>query len=473
MKSIDKIYIDGKFISPAGRQVIDLFNPESGILSAQVTLANQEDVDHAVAVARRTYSTFSKTSVEERGKMLDNLAQAIIDRQQELDQAAVEEYGSPITATRGRTLYAAQIFRDTKEAMQGFEFYKTLEHAHIIQQPIGVIAAITPWNADYTHICGKLAPAIATGCTIVIKPSEISAVQTQILTECFHAAGIPKGVINILNGTGEVVGAALTAHKDVDLITFTGSTTVGKIIYKSAADTMKRVVLELGGKSPNIILEDADLSTAIPMALNIAFSNSGQACHAGTRLIIPASKSEEIRRFLEIAVKTLKIGNLHSPDSLIGPMVSAKQFETVQRYIQCGIDEGAQILSGGLGNPEGLGGYYVKPTIFTGVKPGMKIEREEIFGPVLCVLEYENEQQAIEIANDTVYGLSAYLSGNDPEKLERVAREILSGRVLINTVINKERKSPFGGFKQSGIGRTGWVYGIEEYVETKVITKIQ
>jgi len=472
MKTIDKIYIDGKFITPIGQQILELYNPQDGTKATEVTLANAQDVDIAVAVAKRAFKTFSKTTLKERGEMLERLALAITSRKDELDAIAVSEYGSPISATKGRTRYAAQIFLDTKEAMEGFEFSKTLGDAIIVQQPLGVIAAITPWNADYTHICGKLAPAIATGCTIVIKPSELSAAQTQLLAECFDSAGIPGGIINILNGTGEEVGAALTAHPDVEVVTFTGSTNVGKIIYRAAAETMKRVVLELGGKSPNIILDDANLETAIPMALHIAFSNSGQACHAGTRLIIPASKSAEVKNLLVKAVSNFKIGDLQSTDSLIGPMVNGKQFDTVQSYIRAGIDEGAELLVGGLGNPEGFGGYYVKPTIFTGVKPGMKIEREEIFGPVISVIEYETLEEAIEIANDTIYGLSGYVSGKDPERLQYVANEMLSGRVLINTPTNRERKSPFGGFKQSGIGRTSWVYGIEEYVEPKVITKL-
>ncbi|OKS84617.1 Putative aldehyde dehydrogenase [Mucilaginibacter polytrichastri] len=447
-----------------------LYNPENGEQASVVTLANSADVEIAVAAAKKAFKTFSKTTIKERGEILDLIYQAILERRDELNQVAINEYGSPISATNARTVYAAQIFVDTKAAMEEFQFSQTLDHAQIIQQPLGVIAAITPWNADYTHICGKLAPAIAAGCTIVVKPSELSAAQTQILTECFASANVPEGVINILNGTGAEVGSALSEHADVDVVTFTGSTAVGKIIYRAAAGTMKRVILELGGKSPNVILDDAHLETAIPMALNIAFSNSGQACHAGTRLIIPKLKAAEIKNLLIQAASKLKIGNLQDADSFIGPMVSEKQYQTVQDYIKSGIAEGAKILVGGLGNPKGLDGYYVRPTIFTGVKPGMKIEREEIFGPVLSVIEYDNEAEAIEIANDTIYGLSAYLSGQDKSRLDRVSSQILAGRVLINTVVNKESKSPFGGFKQSGIGRTSWKYGIEAYVEPKVIT---
>lgn len=469
MKTIDKIYVDGQFTAPHGTETQDLYNPATGKKIGIVQLGDQIDTDQAIEAAKTAFLTFSKSTLKERGEILQRLHDAILANEEELNNAAVEEYGSPISATKGRTRYAAQIFLDTKAAMEGFEFEKQLEYATIVNEPLGVIAAITPWNADYTHICGKLAPAIAAGCTIVIKPSEISAIQTQILTECFDQAGVPKGVINIVNGTGPVVGAVLTAHPDIAVVTFTGSTQIGRLIGSKAAETMKRVTLELGGKSPNIILEDADLQKAIPLALAIGFSNSGQACHAGTRIIVPESKLEEIKSLIVESVKNIKIGDLWSAESYIGPMVSQKQYDTVQRYIQSGWDQGAEILVGGLGHPEGLGGFYAKPTVFVNVKQDMIIAKEEIFGPVLCVITYKTEEEAIHIANDTIYGLSAYISSGDVEKAKKMARQIISGRVLINTAINRESKSPFGGFKQSGIGRTSWAYGIEEYVEPKVI----
>ncbi|MBC7846934.1 MAG: aldehyde dehydrogenase family protein [Flavobacterium sp.] len=469
MKSINKIYINGAFVTPKGSELQDLFNPATGQKIGTVVLGNEVDTNEAVEAAKAAFTSFSKTTLNERGEILQRLHDIIMAREEELNKTAVEEYGSPIRATVGRTHYSAQIFLDTKLAMEGFEFEKKLEYATIVNEPLGVVGAITPWNADYTHICGKLAPAIATGCTIVIKPSELSALQTQVLTECFHEAKVPAGVINIVNGTGPVVGATLNTHPDVAVVTFTGSTQVGKLIAKTAADTMKRVTLELGGKSPNVILEDADLEKAIPMALSIAFSNSGQACHAGTRLIIPESKKQEIENLIVKNIAAIKIGDLWNFDSSIGPMVSQKQYDTIQRYIQSGIDEGATLIAGGLGHPEGLGGYYVKPTVFTNVNQNMKIAREEIFGPVLSIITYTTEEEAIAIANDTIYGLSAYISSTNPEKARQIANSIVSGRVLINTVVSKESKAPFGGFKQSGIGRTSGVYGIEEYVEPKVI----
>ncbi|MBS7233446.1 aldehyde dehydrogenase family protein [Flavobacterium psychroterrae] len=469
MKLIDKIYVDGAFLEPHGTETLDLFNPATGEKIGLVHLGDQVDTEQAIEAAKNAFVTFSKSTLQERGEILQRLHDAILANEDELNKAAVEEYGSPISATKGRTRYAAQIFLDTKAAMEGFEFEKQLEYATIVNEPLGVIAAITPWNADYTHICGKLAPAIAAGCTIVIKPSEISAIQTQILTECFDQAGVPNGVINIVNGTGPVVGAVMTAHPDIAVVTFTGSTQIGRVIGSKAAETMKRVTLELGGKSPNIILEDADLQKAIPLALAIGFSNSGQACHAGTRIIVPESKLEEIKSLIIENVKNIKIGDLWNAESYIGPMVSQKQYDTVQRYIQSGWDQGAEILVGGLGHPEGLGGFYAKPTVFVNVNQSMIIAKEEIFGPVLCVITYKTEDEAIEIANDTIYGLSAYISSGDVEKAKKMARKVISGRVLINTALNRESKSPFGGFKQSGIGRTSWSYGIEEYVEPKVI----
>ncbi|MCQ6957036.1 aldehyde dehydrogenase family protein [Mucilaginibacter aquariorum] len=469
MKTINKIYINGAFTTPHGKEILPIFNPSTGDRIGDVYLGDETDVDEAVKAAKAAFKTFSKTSLKERGDILVRLYEAMIAREDDLNATAIEEYGSPITATKGRTRYSAQIFLDAKEAMESFEFETKLEHAIIVNEPLGIIAAITPWNADYTHICSKLAPAIATGCTMVIKPSELSALQTQILTECFDAANVPAGVINIVNGTGTIVGSALTRHKDVAVVTFTGSTNVGKLIERSATETLKRVVLELGGKSPNVLLEDADLEKAIPLAIAIAFSNSGQACHAGTRLIVPESRIEEIKPLLKKHTEALKIGDLNSQETYIGPMVSQKQYETVQRYIKSGIEEGAELLTGGLGHPDGLEGFYAKPTVFINVNTKMTIAQEEIFGPVLAVITYKTEEEAIEIANDTIYGLSAYVSSCDIDKARKVATQIISGRVLINTAVNKENKAPFGGFKQSGIGRTSGAYGLAEYVEPKVI----
>lgn len=469
MKCIDKLLIDGQFVTPNGTQWQDLYNPALATSIGRVRLGDQTDVNRAVQAAKKAFASFSLSSLDERAAILERIYQAVANQEQVLTQAAIEEYGSPITATKARTRLAAQVFREAKEAMQQIPFQQVVGQATIIQEPLGVVAAITPWNADYVHICAKLAPAIAAGCTTVIKPSEFSALQTQQLAECFVAANIPPGLINIVNGTGPVIGAALVNHPDVAVVSFTGSTQTGRFISQTAAEHMKRVILELGGKSPNILLEDADFDQAIPLALQIAFSNSGQACHAGSRLLVPQSRWEETNQRLIQAVAAHKVGHLWEADSTIGPMVNQAQFDRVQYYIHQGIKEGATLLAGGLGNPDGLGGWYVKPTIFTGVSPTMRIAQEEIFGPVLSVIAYQDEAEAVRIANDTIYGLSAYVSSANVERARNVAAQLISGRVLINKAVNPEAKTPFGGFKQSGIGRTGWVYGIQGYLEPKVI----
>ncbi len=469
MKLINKLLIDGQWVEPNGTHWQNLYNPATATTIGRVRLGDETDVEKAVQAAKKAFTTFSLSSLDERAAILERLYQAVASQEHALTEAVIVEYGSPITATQTRTRMAAQMFREAKEAMRQVQFRQEFDQATVVKEPLGIVAAITPWNADYIHICAKLAPAIAAGCTTIIKPSEFSALQTQLLAECFVAANIPPGIINIVNGTGPVVGAALVNHPDVAVVSFTGSTQTGRFISRAAADSMKRVILELGGKSPNILLDDADFDQAIPLAVQIAFSNSGQACHAGSRLLVPQSRLEEANQRLIQAVENLKIGHLWDTDSTIGPMINQPQFDRVQHYIQKGIDEGATLVVGGLGNPKGLGGWYVRPTVFTGVTQPMTIAKEEIFGPVLSVMTYRSEAEAVTIANDTVYGLSAYVSSANAERAKKMAAQLIAGRVLINKAVNSEAKTPFGGFKQSGIGRTGWVYGIEGYLEPKVI----
>ena len=469
MRNINKIYINGQFVTPHGTEVLELKNPATKEVIGYVTLGDKHDTRMAIAAAKEAFKTFSKTSIEERSQMLHRLHDVMLAKSEILNQVAVEEYGAPAAATAGRTQYAAKNFLHNMEVLQGYEFEKYIGKAKVVLEPLGVIGLITPWNANYTHISTKLAPAIAAGCTVVIKASELSAIQTQMIAECFHEAGIPAGVINFVNGRGDVVGAELTRNPDVAMISFTGSSQVGRIIGRDAAHTMKRLVLELGGKSPNVILDDADFSKAIPLAVMTAFSNSGQACHVGSRLIVPEHQLDEVLALVKRTVEGIKVGNPWEEGTYIGPMVSQKQYETVQRYIQLGIEEGAELVVGGEGHPAGLeNGYYVRPTVFAKVTMDMTIAKEEIFGPVLAVLTYKTEEEAIEIANDTIYGLSAYVSSTDLEKANRVASQIVSGRVLINGLYD-EPKAPFGGFKQSGVGREFGAYGLEEYVETKTI----
>ncbi|MFF2089203.1 aldehyde dehydrogenase family protein [Paenibacillus sp. NPDC058174] len=470
MQIIDKIYINGQFVTPQGTEVQTLINPSTKQVIGQVTLANAKDTQDAVAAAKQAFKTFKHTTVEQRANMLQRLHDAVLARKDELSEAFIEEYGSAAAAAPNFTDIAVKSFMLAKETLESFAFTKKIGTANVRLEPLGVIGIITPWNANYTYIASKLATAIAAGCTTVIKPSELSAIQTQLITECLHAAEIPAGVINIVTGTGQEAGTELIRNADIAKISFTGSTEVGKIIQRGAADTMKRVTLELGGKSPNIILDDADLNQAIPLALMLCYGNNGQTCMAASRLIVPEHRLGEVKAIASAFMSHIKVGDPREMDTQIGPMVSQTQYERVQRYIQAGIDEGAELVAGGMGHPEGLEhGYFVKPTVFANVKPAMTIAQEEIFGPVLSILTYQSEEEAIAIANDTVYGLAAYISTPDMEKANRIAAQIEAGVVMINGVM-VDMNAPFGGFKQSGIGREFGVYGLEEHLEPKSIS---
>ncbi|MBS1778589.1 MAG: aldehyde dehydrogenase family protein [Bacteroidetes bacterium] len=469
MISINSIYINGAFTAPHGTATFDLISPIDNTLQGTLTLGDEEDVNRAVAAAKAAFQTFSKTTVEQRIGYLQKMYDAVSRRADELTNIMVQEYGGSIRFCRNSTQNALNSIRTNIEVLQQFSFTRHAGKAIVHLEPVGVAGIITPWNASNSFICAKLSTAIAAGCTAVIKPSELSGRQTQLLLECLHEAGLPNGVFNVVNGLGNVVGAAITAHKDIAKISFTGSTITGKTIARGAVDTMKRITLELGGKSPNILLEDADLETAIPMAIQAAYMNSGQACIAGTRLLVPASRIEEVKQLLKENMDIARVGNPAEEDTLIGPMVSQKQYERVQQYIQLGIEEGAELWIGGPGKPEHLeAGNFVKPTVFVNVTNDMRIAREEIFGPVLSVISYSDEDEAIAIANDTDYGLQAYVSSASDEHANRVATQIRAGRVLING-LKHDPMAPFGGFKQSGIGREYGAYGLEAYLEPKAI----
>ncbi|MFD2942770.1 aldehyde dehydrogenase family protein [Flavobacterium notoginsengisoli] len=469
MKTIDKIYINGEFVTPKGTEYFNLISPTTNEKLGEVLLGNTEDTQKAINAAKIAFKTFSKTTTIERIKYLENIKIAIEKRKDELIDVVTEEYGGTFQFASNSFIYMQKSFDSAIELLKTYDFTKTMGESEVQMTPIGVVGIIIPWNSSNGFICSKLSTAIAAGCTVVIKPSEMSAQQTQLITECLHEANLPKGVFNIVNGLGEIVGAEISQNPDVAKISFTGSTTVGKIIAKEAVNTMKRVTLELGGKSPNIILDDADLSKAIPLAIIAAFMNSGQACIAGTRLLIPESKSEETKHIIKEVISNIIVGDPKNPNTAVGPMVSTKQFNRVQDYIQIGINEGAQILTGGLGKPDGLEkGNFVKPTVFINVNNKMRIAQEEIFGPVLSIITYKTEEEAIEIANDTNYGLQAYVSSSDPKRAHRVASQINAGRVQING-IGHDPMAPFGGFKQSGIGREFGVLGLEAYLEPKAL----
>ena len=471
MKTIDKIYINGEFTTPQGTEYFDLISPTTNEKLGKVLLGNQKDTQNAIAAAKDAFKTFSKTTTTQRIHYLQNIKSAIEKRKDDFINVMIEEYGGTRKFATVSYEYMLKSFDSAIQLLNTYNFTKIMGESEVQMTPIGVVGIIIPWNSSNGFICGKLSTAIAAGCTAVIKPSEMSAQQTQLITECLHEAGLPKGVFNIVNGLGEIVGAEISRNPDIAKISFTGSTIVGKIIAQEAVNTMKRVTLELGGKSPNIILDDADFSTAIPLAMAAAYMNSGQACIAGTRLLVPENKLEEVKTFIKKAASDIIVADPQNETTSVGPMVSKKQYDRVQSYIQTGIDEGAEILIGGLGKPEGLeNGNFVKPTVFVNVKNNMRIAQEEIFGPVLSVITYTTEEEAIEIANDTTYGLQAYVSSSNEERAHKVASQINAGRVQING-IKHDPMAPFGGFKQSGIGREFGTIGLEAYLEPKALIR--
>jgi len=469
MHTIDQIYIDGAFVTPHGEERFDLFNPATEEVIGTVRLADREDARRAIAAAKRAFPAFSRTTIAERIALLRRMHAAVEARGDDLFTAVLEEYGAPVNRGRWMVGHASSVFLDAIDTLEHFEFERRKGTATVVMQAVGVVGLITPWNSDAGFICGKLATAIAAGCTAVIKPSEMSALQTRVVTEALHAAGAPAGVFNIVTGRGDVVGAAIVDSPDIAKISFTGSTAVGKGIVRAAADTLKRVTLELGGKSPVVILDDADFDAAVPLAVMAGFANSGQACIAGTRLLVPRARLADFETRMVTAVNAVVSGDPSDHATEVGPMVSQKQWERVQGYIGKGIAEGARLIAGGIGRPEGYSrGWLVRPTVFSDVRNDMVIAREEIFGPVLSIIAYDDDEDAIAIANDTPYGLQAYVLSADTARARRVASRIDAGRVLINTLTH-EPKAPFGGFKQSGLGREYGSFGLEAYLEPKAL----
>ncbi|HEJ7137133.1 TPA: aldehyde dehydrogenase family protein [Serratia marcescens] len=468
MQKIDSIYINGEFVTPHGEERFTLFNPATEDVIGTVRLADEVDAERAIAAAKAAFPYWSKTSKAERLAVLRRMHKAVMAREDALMDAVVMEYGAPKIRGRWMASYPADAIAQAIDALENFEFTEQAGKAQVIMTPVGVAGLITPWNSDAGFICNKLATAMAAGCTAVIKPSEMSAMQTRVITEALHDAGIPAGVFNIITGRGEVVGEVINRHPDIAKISFTGSTAVGKHIVESGAESLKRVTLELGGKSPTLILDDADVMQAVPLALAAGFMNSGQACIAGTRILVPRSRQAEFEQAIADAVGKVRSGDPRDENTEIGPMVSQKQWQRVQDYIRLGEEEGATLLVGGVGRPSGMDkGWCVKPTVFAG-NNRMRIAREEIFGPVLVIIPYDNEAEALAIANDTAYGLSALVLSGDRERGVQVAQQIDSGRVLVNT-LDHEPKAPFGGFKQSGLGREMGKWGMQAYLEAKTL----
>ena len=469
MKTISKQYIDGGFVESHGSEVMDIIKPTNGQVIARVTLADEEDTRRAIAAAKSAFVSFSRSTKEERMKILRRLHQAASARVDDLTAAMVEEYGGVVRFAGLIVQSGVNAFLAAEQALQDLPLARNWGKTTVTLEPVGVAGLITAWNANALFICLKLASAVAAGCTVVIKPSELSSLQTRVLVEALHEAHLPKGLLNVVTGRGNVIGAELVRNPDVAKVSFTGSVGVGKSIMRDGAETMKRITLELGGKSPTILLDDAILDQAIPSALIMAFLNSGQACAAGTRLLVPKSRVNQVKRAIVEAMPAFPVGDPADPKTAVGPMVSQKQYEQIQTYIRKGIEEGAEVLVGGEGHPKGFeAGYFVKPTVFINVTNDMTIAREEIFGPVLSVIAYDSEEEAIRIANDSDYGLHAAVLGTDLERAHRVASQIRSGRVVVNNMTD-DPQAPWGGFKYSGVGREYGRYGIDAFLEPRAI----
>ncbi|MER5917408.1 aldehyde dehydrogenase family protein [Streptomyces sp. NPDC001982] len=469
MKTVNQHFINGRFVGSHGRDTVDVHNPATGELIGRSTRGDEVDTERAIAAAKAAFPAWSATTLEERKEYLQRIADALTERMDELVATTIAEYGAPVSFAGYIDRQARDFFLLAQDVLKPENFEEKHGNATVTKVPVGVAGLLTPWNGNPWFIAGKTASALAAGCTVVIKPSELSTLQAQILMECFEKADLPPGVINVVNGPGTVVGNTITRSPDVQKISFTGSTKVGKQINHDATETMKRVTLELGGKSPTIILDDADMNKAIRFALTAGLLNTGQACIAGTRILVPESRLEEAKTAIKVGIQALTIGDPQAPDTIIQPMVSKGHYDRVQSYIRTGIEEGAEILVGGEGKPEGYeAGNYVKPTVFVGVTNDMTIAQEEIFGPVLSVITYRDDEEAVAIANDVEYGLHAYVYGEDQQRARAVADRILAGRVMINEIVD-DPTSPFGGFKMSGFGREFGIHGLNAYLETRTV----
>lgn len=452
-----------------GQEVIETTNPSTEQVIGTATLANRDDARRAIAAAQRAQQTLARTSKAERIDMLMRLQTAVLASTERIRDSTIDEYGGPVARAQWVSEYASQCFANTAKVLDDYPLKRRVGDATVFMAPVGVAGLIAPWNSTAGTICSKLASAIAAGCASVIKPSELSPIQTMVVAEALHDAGLPPGVFNILLGRGADVGDEISTNPAVAKISFTGSTPTGKLIARAGLETMKRVSLALTGKSASVLLDDADLSSAIPLALNAAFMNNGQACVAGTRLLVPRSRLDEVIEQVKAAVATMRVGDPRDLSTAVGPLVNRAQYDRVQHFIRRGIEQGALLVAGGEGRPAGLDkGYFVNPTVFAGVRNDMDIAREEIFGPVLSILKYESEDDAIRIANDSVYGLQAYVFSSQTGRAERVASQLEAGTVLINR-IKPELLAPFGGLKQSGLGREFGVFGLEAFLEPKSI----
>jgi aldehyde dehydrogenase (NAD+) len=468
MRSREQLYIGGKWVAPSGKGTIDVIDAATEEPIGRIPDGNEEDVDRAVKAASAAFSAWSATPPAERARFLDRIKEGLAARAEEIATTISAEVGSPITMAKAVQAALPVTVTGTYAVIaREFPFEERIGNSLVVREPVGVVAAITPWNYPLHQAMGKVAPALAAGCTVVLKPSEVAPLSAFILAEVVHEAGLPPGVLNLITGLGPPFGETLVRHPGVDMISLTGSTRAGRRVAELAAPSVKRVALELGGKSATVLLDDADFDKAVGVSVSNAFLNGGQTCSAWTRMLVPRKRQEQALEVAKRAAAKFKPGDPRAAETRLGPLASAQQRERVRKYIRTGIEEGAEIVVGGPDAPEGLPkGYYVKPTIFAGVKPEMTIAREEIFGPVISVLAYEDEDDAVRIANDTIYGLAGGVWSSDPQRAERVARRLRTGQVDINGG-RFNPLAPFGGFKQSGRGRELGKFGLEEFVETK------
>ena len=471
LENLHKIYINGDWVVSAGSGHIDVVNPASETPIGSVPAGSPADVDLAVSAAREAFTQFGAGKVEDRLAMIRLILIEYNKRREDLAQAISREMGAPIDLARGSQVsLGAGHLESAIRALEDFPF-ETEENGMILRhEPIGVCGMITPWNWPMNQVVVKVAPALAAGCTMVLKPSEESPLSAMVFAEIINAAGVPAGVFNMVHGCGPIVGEAMSAHPDIDMMSFTGSTRGGIAVARAAADTVKRVGQELGGKSANIILDDCDIAASVARGVRYCMGNSGQSCNAPTRMLVPMEAMDDAIDAAREAALSIGVGDPGREGDHIGPVVNRRQFERVQNLIQAGIEEGAELVAGGTGRPEGLEtGFYVKPTVFARVHNDMRIAREEIFGPVICLIGYRDESDAIRIANDSVYGLAGYVSSGDNARATRVARQIRAGQVAIN-YRGGTTETPFGGFKQSGNGREKARWGLQEFLELKAIT---
>ena len=465
----EKLFIGGQWVTPSGRQAIEVHNAGNGEVMGRIPAGDEKDVDAAVKAGRAAFEAWSSTAPAARAEILEKISAGLKARSDELARTIAQEVGMPLKLA-GRIQAGLPIanFANYGKLVREFGWEQRVGNSLVVREPVGVVAAITPWNYPLHQITLKVAPALGAGCTVVLKPSEVAPFNAFILAEVIEAAGLPKGVFNLVTGFGSAAGEALVKHPGVDMISFTGSTRAGKRISELAAQGVKRVALELGGKSASVILEDADLATAVKGTVNGCYLNSGQTCTALTRMLVPASRYEEAAKIAAEAAKGFTVGDPLAEGTKLGPLSSQAQLERVRAYIRKGQEEGAELVAGGAEPPEGVpaGGYYVRPTVFGKVKNSMTIAQEEIFGPVLSIIAYKDEDEAVRIANDTVYGLAGAVWSKDDARAQRVARRIRAGQVDVNGgAFNMN--APFGGFKQSGHGREAGVYGLEEFLEYK------